>query len=302
MSLPPPLIISKDHFFTFEEGISKEWLLTNGRGGYAASTVIGANSRRYHGLLIASFPPHLCRRLILSKVEEVVSYGGNEFYLGVNRYPNTIHPQGHRHLISFRQNPYPVFTYQLKDALLEKEIFLLSGPNAVVVIYRLLEGRGQISLRLYPFLQCRSHHHLGREDSSYPHTLRPSESGFVWSPPGLPEPFAMSAPETVFTASPDWYYNLQYDRERERGFDSEEDCFCPGFFEGKVGINNPLTLWASCPPPGDVYSTPQIENLYQKEKARKTEIGENIKSRSPDSLVGAKVAANFFLAIVLLLC
>lgn len=263
----PRLIISKDHFFTFEEGISKEWLITNGRGAYAASTVIGANSRRYHGLLIASFPPHLHRLLVLSKVEEAVSYAGEEFYLGVNRYPNTIHPQGHRHLISFRQDPFPVFTYQLKDAWLEKEIFMPRGQNAVVIFYRLLHGRGPISLRLYPFLQCRNHHHLRREDLSFSRQLQPREKGFLWSFPTLPQPLKINAPDTVFTSSPDWYYNLQYDRERERGFDFEEDCYCPGFFEGQVNINGPLSLWASCPPPEDTYSTPQIEKLYQKEKA-----------------------------------
>jgi glycogen debranching enzyme len=294
MPLHPSLIMSKDHFFTFEEGITKEWLVTNGQGGYASSTIIGANSRRYHGLLIASFPPHLDRRLILSKIEEVVSYKGEEFYLGVNRYPNTIHPQGHRHLINFRQDPFPLFTYQLKDALLEKEIFMPRNQKTVAVIYRLLEGRGQVSLRLYPFLQCRSHHDLRREDRDYPRLISLKESGFVWTPPELPEAFAMSAPDAGFTLSPDWYYNLQYDRERERGFPFEEDCFCPGYFEGQIVCNFPLALWASCPPPPDPYSTSQIETLYQKEKESKTKLGGGTsgKETAALSLRGAQRRSN----------
>src|SRR5512135_3220340 len=94
-----------------EAALSREWLETNGIGGSASSTIVGLNTRRYHGLLVAATKPPVGRIVMLSKLEETLVVDGARYELGVNQYPGAIHPQGYAYLKSFRLAPYPVFTY-----------------------------------------------------------------------------------------------------------------------------------------------------------------------------------------------
>jgi predicted glycogen debranching enzyme len=91
------------------QALSREWLETNGLGGFASSTIAGLNTRRYHGLLIAATKPPVGRVLLLSKLEETLIVGGRRYELSANRYPGVIHPRGHEHLVEFRLDPFPVF-------------------------------------------------------------------------------------------------------------------------------------------------------------------------------------------------
>src|SRR5262245_41196448 len=101
---------------------NKEWLETNGIGGFASSTIVGLNTRRYHGLLIAATKPPAARMLLLSKFEETLVIGGEKYDLSVNRYPGVVYPQGHKYLKEFRLDPFPVFTYQIGSLELEKRV------------------------------------------------------------------------------------------------------------------------------------------------------------------------------------
>jgi predicted glycogen debranching enzyme len=93
-----------------EAALHREWLETNGLGGFASSTIIGLNTRRYHGLLVAATKPPVARFVLLSKLEETLFIDGNRFDLSANRYPGVVHPQGFRYLKEFRLDPFPVFT------------------------------------------------------------------------------------------------------------------------------------------------------------------------------------------------
>src|SRR5438046_1382741 len=97
----------------FGAGSSREWLETNGIGGFASSTVSGANTRRYHGLLVAALHPPVGRYVLLSKLEEVVVVGDRRFEVGANVYPGAVHPRGFQYLERFRLDPFPVYTYAL---------------------------------------------------------------------------------------------------------------------------------------------------------------------------------------------
>src|ERR1041384_5467151 len=109
-----------DDLRNLESSSKREWVETNGLGGFASSTITGMNTRRYHGLLVAATRPPCGRSMLLSKLEEVLVVGSERLELSTNQYPGTIHPQGHIHLKQFRVDPYPVFPFEVLGIVLEK--------------------------------------------------------------------------------------------------------------------------------------------------------------------------------------
>jgi len=150
---------------------SREWLETNGLGGYASSTVLGANTRRYHGLLVAALHPPADRYVLLSKLEETLETGAGRFELSTNQYPGAIHPHGYQYFRRFRLDLYPNFFYEAGEVTLEKTIFMPHGENTVVVQYRVLDWgalapeQRQCRLELRPLLAFRGFHELTRANA-----------------------------------------------------------------------------------------------------------------------------------------
>lgn len=120
-----------------EVALRREWLETNGLGGFASSTIIGMNTRRYHGLLVAATKPPVGRLVLLSKLEETLSIDGKRFELSANRYPGLIHPHGFHYLRQFRLDPFPVFTYEAEGLEFEKSVFMIHAENSTVIRYEL---------------------------------------------------------------------------------------------------------------------------------------------------------------------
>src|SRR5258707_8465274 len=106
-----------------------EWLETNGLGGFSSSTIVGLNTRRYHGLLTAATKPPVGRMVMLSKLEETLVIDGRRHELSANQYPGAVHPQGFKYQTGFRLDPFPVFTYEVEGLLLEKSVFMVQGQN-----------------------------------------------------------------------------------------------------------------------------------------------------------------------------
>src|SRR3954466_2172384 len=117
------------------QACAREWLETNGLGGYSSSTIAGLNTRRYHGLLVAATKPPVGRAVMLSKLEETLVVGGQRFDLSANQYPGAIHPQGYKYQTGFRLDPFPVFTYEVEGIRIEKSVFMLHGENTTVIQY-----------------------------------------------------------------------------------------------------------------------------------------------------------------------
>ena len=117
----------------WEKASRLEWLETNGLGGYASSTACGANSRRYHGLLVAATHPPVGRVVLLSKLDERVIVGGASYDLSTNQFPGVVHPSGFQHLLSFRRDLFPAFEYEAGGALLRKTIAAIQGENTTIV-------------------------------------------------------------------------------------------------------------------------------------------------------------------------
>ena len=201
-----------------------EWLEANGVGGFACSTILGANTRRYHGLLTAAAKPPLGRLLLLSKLEETLVAGGQRFELGVNQYPGVLHPEGYRYLREFRLDPWPVFVYEAGGVRLEKRVFAVHGENTTVVEYS-CDGACQLALR--PLIAFRGYHATTHENEALRREFE-SVPGLVTLQPyeGLP-PLLLAHNAGEVEAAGDWYRAFQYERERERGLDYTEDLFQP---------------------------------------------------------------------------
>ena len=128
-----------------EAALQHEWLETNGLGGFASSTILGLNTRRYHSLLTAATRPPVGRLVLLAKLEETLIVDGQRFELSANQYPGVVHPQGQQYLQHFRLEPFPVFTYAVAQIELEKSVFMVHGENTTVIQYTVRTANGDAS-------------------------------------------------------------------------------------------------------------------------------------------------------------
>jgi predicted glycogen debranching enzyme len=217
-----------------EAGLEREWLETNGIGGFACSTVPGINTRRYHGLLTASLHPPVARYVLLSKVEETVFLNGARFDLSANLYPGTVHPDGHLYLQSFRLDPFPIFTWEIGGIQIEKRVFMVHGENTVVIEYA-LPGAGDCTLEVRPLIAFRDYHSTTHANSGLNGDLAFSEGSVSVEPyEGLPRLYFGHNARWVGREG-SWYYNFDYPRERERGLDATEDLFQPLVLQFDLG-------------------------------------------------------------------
>ncbi|HYC85642.1 MAG TPA: glycogen debranching enzyme N-terminal domain-containing protein, partial [Chryseosolibacter sp.] len=209
---------------------SLEWLETNGIGGYASSTVSGANTRRYHGLLVASLRPPLERRVVLSKLDDRITIGDEIFELSANQYPGAVHPTGFQNLISFDRFVFPEFTYKAGGVKLRKTIACIHGQNTTVVMYNVIEARNAFTLELMPFCSFKDFHtNAHANDSIYRQYL--FEDGlFRTKNYQESSELFIYVPGSEFRPGGHWYYNFEYLRELDRGLDFREDLFNHGKF------------------------------------------------------------------------
>jgi predicted glycogen debranching enzyme len=231
----------------FEKATGREWLETNGLGGFAAGTVSGANSRRYHGLLTAATKPPLGRLTLLSKFEETLKIDTKTYELSANQYPNIIYPQGFKYLKSFRLDPFPIWHYEVDGVEIEKKIFMLHGSNTTVCQWTVGNGSGsfrhQLQIELRPLLSFADYHALQRENDSLELSYETKENLVVVKPnDDLPKLFFNHNAEKVEKTG-FWYRNFEYSVEKERGFDFREDLFQP--FVLKFDLKNPAIVIVS---------------------------------------------------------
>jgi len=207
----------------FETISSKEWIVTNGIGGYASSSICGANTRRYHGLLVASLHPPTDRRVLVSKLEEKIISAREEFYACTNAYPGKIHPEGYRYLKSFSRMPLPVSVFSNGKHTISKTVYMRYGRNTTVVEYT-NEGEEALLLELTPLLVCRDYHHLFHEDGQWTYLTRNLEERLIEIKPGGKNPtIFLRFTAGIFYPEPHWYKNFEYAKEKERGLDFSED-------------------------------------------------------------------------------
>ena len=228
-----PSVLSLGHHIASEWPVSskREWLVTNGLGGYAAGTVAGANTRRYHGLLVASAKPPTERMLLLATVQLACGYRGERYELGSNECADgTISPAGYIHIESFDlQDGIPTWHYALADALLQKQIFMTPDANTTWIGLRLLRGSAPVDLELTPLCTYRDYHGHSRGEQPF-QVESDSDACTVRAFDGA-MPLKLQLDQSRFIHAPDWYWGFLHRAEAERGLDSLEDLFSPGRFE-----------------------------------------------------------------------
>jgi predicted glycogen debranching enzyme len=216
-----------------ESALSREWLETNGLGGYASSTVLGINTRKHHGLLVAALNPPVDRAVLVSRTDEALIIKGKRVELSASEYAGTIHPEGHRYLAEVRLDPYPVFTYMVGGCKLEKSVFMPQGENTTFVSYSLectTDGPrpGQVVLEVRPILAFRDHNALLRENPEFDTSFEAGRGMVTLKPYDHLPALNICFDTGRFEQSGYWYRNYYYRRESENGYESGEDLYSPG--------------------------------------------------------------------------
>ncbi len=247
--------------------LDREWLETDGRGGYAASTLTGIHTRRYHGLMVANLQTPEDRHRLLSKLEDSLAVGGEEFFFTCHRYPGVLFPPGPSILREFILDIFPRFTYRAGDIHLQKSVMLIHGTGTLLVRYDLERSPAGGLLRLKPLLAYRGYHDLAQENPHISGRTEGITNGFTIAPyAGMPPLAIRTNLPSRFHPSPVWYNRFEYTEERERGFDWHEDLFLPGIIEAPLGQGGTVILLASCEPSGE-----EPAALWDAELARRRE-------------------------------
>lgn len=209
----------------YERSSRLEWLDTNGQGFYAMGTVAGARTRRYHGLLNGPSAPNQPTQVWLSSVEETLILPGERHALGAQRYPGVVTPRGFASMSEFRLAPHPTWVYRMDEVAVTREVMLIDGLPAVLIRYC---SSDDAELQVRPFFAGRHHHQLLRAQPGSPWQVEADGPKVSLHRPGAS--LFVQGDASSFTHSPDWYYRFEYEVERQRGLDFEEDLWTPGVF------------------------------------------------------------------------
>ncbi len=212
-----------------EAATSREWLETNGIGGFACGTVAGSGTRRYHAILTSALDPPVGRLTVVSKFEETLIVDGVRYELSTNRFPGAVFPEGFRFTTSFALDPFPTWKFFAGGVELVKTIFMVHGSNATVCEWSLSEapGTAAISLELRPLLSFVDYHHLQHKDAGFDSSYAAVHGMVTIRPYADKPPLNIIHNAGTVEESGNWYYDFEYEVERERGFDFHEDLFQP---------------------------------------------------------------------------
>ena len=243
------LNFKKDELINLEYSLKKEILSTNRAGGYFSTSIVLCNTRKYHGLMVLPLKEFDDENhVLLSSVDETVLQKGKAFNLGIHKFPGIgiYEPHGHKYIRSFEYEPLPTIVYRVGGVILKKELLFVHNEEQFMIRYTLLEATSPTILRVKPFLAFRNAHKLSKAnleaDTHYKVIQNGIKSklyhGFPWLNMQLNK-------QNEFVAAPDWYYNIEYLEELNRGYDYQEDLFIPGYFEVSLKKNESIIFSAS---------------------------------------------------------
>ncbi|MDE7064632.1 MAG: amylo-alpha-1,6-glucosidase, partial [Desulfovibrionaceae bacterium] len=259
--------------------LRKEWLLTNGTGDYSSSTILCCNTRKYHGLLVANLDTPPGRHVLLSTTEESVLGGGKEFFFSTRKHPGVFFPHGHEYMEGMQVKDWPLFRYKVGDLTLTRELALVRGRTLLLTKYTVSceSTPPPLTLRIKPLLAYRNFHALTSANGDLQVRTFPVKDGFTIRPyDALPPLFMQVKGRAEFFPSPDWYRNIDYLVEEERGFPHEEDLFLPGVFDIALPLDSPVFVSASTEE-----ITEDLEALWEEETGRRRTL-----SRVADTMLG----------------
>lgn len=278
----------RDKLLNLEFALKKEYLLANGRGGYSSSTILDCHSRKYHGLLNVAAAGRTFN--LLSKLEAIAVIDEREFELATNKYPGVFHPAGHQFMESFTLDLFPSTLFRIGDVELVRSVVMPKGEDTVLVRWEYRSGKKPVMLKLMPLLAYREIHGLTRENLYIRPRAFPETNGFKVSPyKEMPALYVQTSLASHFFPSPLWLKNLEYLKERNRGYDYQEDLFSPGVFEIPLKKGDCLVVRASTGKPKGA-----IRSEWTKEEARLKAAAKRF-AKDKEPLSSLKRAADVFL-------
>ena len=247
-----------------EESLPRELLRTNRSGAYSCSTVVDCNTRKYHGLLVVPVPElDDDNHVLLSSLDVTVVQHGAEFNLGLHKYQgNNYSPKGHKYIREFDCDKVPTTIYRVGGVLLKKEVVFQHYEDRILIRYTLVDAHSDTKLRFRPFLAFRSVRQFTHENSAASREYSAVENGIsTCMYPGYPDLYMQFSKSPAFVFQPDWYRGVEYPKEQERGYASNEDLYVPGYFEIDIKKGESVVFSGStkaCKPGG-------LKHLFDKE-------------------------------------
>jgi predicted glycogen debranching enzyme len=264
----PDVKISAQDCQNLDRALSLEWLEANGRGGFSSGTVAGANTRRYHALLLTARKPPSERFVLVNQVEEWLDLDGQSFPLSTNCYPGAVHPSGYQFCTGFTADPWPTWTFTCVGTTVQREIFTVHGRDLVIVRWRLLGKKKQRAiLRVRPKLSGRDYHATHHENGRLL-TESSIEAGTVtW------QLYTDLSPIRVFHSgeyrhAPEWYRQVEFPVEQQRGLDHAEDWWSPGEFSFSLAPGTTETVAFT----SEAFDGLNVPALTKRERTRRTRL------------------------------
>lgn len=234
----PATRLSQQELRDFNNGLQKEWIVTNGLGGYASSTALGLNTRKYHGLLVAALHPPGYRTVCLQKLDEEITVDREVYMLGCNEFNGAIWPEGFSYLTDFSVAPYPRYSYAAGQVEVEKNLFMLYKKNAVVAHYCIRNsGSKEAVFRVTPLVTCRHFHSvINKYQLSFEQQNDLAQVQITFEKPKTV--ISIRTTKGSFQTRPNWLERVLYREETARGESSIDDGYQPGFFKLAVPANS----------------------------------------------------------------
>ncbi len=259
----------KTELINLEYSLDKEMLRSNRAGSYSCTTIIGCNTRKYHGLLICPQPLlGNTIHVLLSKVDETIIQRDAEFNIGINKYPGSYNPKGHKYVRDFETDLIPKITYRVGGVVLTKETLFISEEQKVMIRYTLVEAQSPTTIRIKPFLAFRNIHELSKKNIYLDTKYTPVPNGIKTCMYDGYSPLYMqlSKSKSEYVHTPDWFNDLEYFHEQKRGYEFKEDLYVPGFFEFPIKKGESVIFYAGT----EEVNPPMISRSFNKEMKNRT--------------------------------
>jgi len=247
-----------------EASLPKELLRTNRSGAYSCSTIVDCNTRKYHGLLVVPVPElDDDNHVLLSSLDVTVIQHGAEFNLGLHKYQgNNYSPKGHKYIREFDCDKVPTTIYRVGGVILKKEFLFQNYEDRLLIRYTLEDAHSATTLRFRPFLAFRSVRQFTHENSTASREYHPVDNGIkTCMYAGYPDLYMQFSKKNEFIFQPDWYRGVEYPKEQERGYASNEDLYVPGYFEMTIKKGESIVFAAST----SEIKTSKLKKLFEEE-------------------------------------
>lgn len=267
------LKFDKEQLINLEYSLHKEILRSNRAGSYICTTLNGCNTRKYHGLLVCPLENFGGEKyVLLSSLDETIIQNNVEFNLGIHRYKGgTYNPKGHKYIRNIEVDKIPKITYRVGGAVLSKERILVEKEEQILIRYTLEEANSPTILRFNPFLAFRNIHQLSKANMFANSKYKSAKNGIsVRMYDGFPNLFMQFNKKVDFIPAPDWYYDIEYLKELNRGYDYLEDLFVPGYFEVSIKKGESIVFAAGTKETNTISLKQRFTKELQKRGGRET--------------------------------